>query len=123
MMMPAVWWSAGVLPGRQVKSGSSASATFMRNVPEPQRQWLMRSRNSAGSVPAGEQLQVQQLGVEVGDHRRGAERLARLGHDPDGAPALDDAPRAPASPRGSARRARRATLAMAWVIAPMPPMA
>ena len=35
MMMPAVRWSPG--SGRQVKRGSSESATFIRNVPEPQR--------------------------------------------------------------------------------------
>ena len=35
MMMPAVRWSPG--SGRQVKRGSSDSATFMRKVPEPER--------------------------------------------------------------------------------------
>ncbi len=35
MMMPAVRWSPG--SGRQVKRGNSDRATFMRNVPEPER--------------------------------------------------------------------------------------
>ncbi len=35
MTMPEPWWSCCCLPGRQRKSGSSDSATFMRKVPEP----------------------------------------------------------------------------------------
>ena len=35
MMMPAVMWSP--FCGRQVKRGSSDSATFIRKVPEPER--------------------------------------------------------------------------------------
>ena len=34
MMMPDWWCSCTCLPGRQVKSGSSESATFMRKVAE-----------------------------------------------------------------------------------------
>src|SRR5437588_603529 len=65
MMMPAVWWSAGALPGRHVKSGNSDNATFMRNVPEPQRQWLMRSRNSSGTAPAANIFRNSSLGLRL----------------------------------------------------------
>jgi hypothetical protein len=41
-MMPEVWCSLKVRPGNTVKSGNSESATFMRNVPDPHRQWRMR---------------------------------------------------------------------------------
>ena len=37
MTMPLAWCVAAALPGSTVKSGSSDSATFIRNVPEPQR--------------------------------------------------------------------------------------
>ena len=37
MMMPLPWCGFACLPGKPVKSGSSESATFIRNVPEPQR--------------------------------------------------------------------------------------
>ena len=50
MMMPEAWCSAHALPGKAVKSGNSESATFMRNVPEPQRQFSMRRRNPSGKA-------------------------------------------------------------------------
>ena len=52
MMMPLWWCSPG--SGRQVKRGSSESATFMRKVPDPTLKPLTRRRNSgarsAGSI-------------------------------------------------------------------------
>ena len=112
----------GRLARQAAKSGSSDSATFMRKVPEPQRQRSMRSRNSAGSAAGLEQLQVQQLRVEVGDHGRGAKRLAGLGHRTDRTAALDQHLAHRRSTRISTPRAA-ADRAIAWVIAPMPPMA
>ena len=32
MMIPELWWGCAAVPGRQEKSGSSESATFMRKV-------------------------------------------------------------------------------------------
>ena len=46
MMMPAPWCGCACVPGAQVKSGSSASARFMRSEPEAHFQRAMRSRNS-----------------------------------------------------------------------------
>ncbi len=52
MMMPDVWWSATLLPGSAVKLGRPESATFIRKVPEPQRQLRMRRKTSAESAPS-----------------------------------------------------------------------
>ena len=38
MMMPEVWCSARERPGKALKSGNSDNATFMRKVPDAQRQ-------------------------------------------------------------------------------------
>lgn len=51
MMMPAVRWSPS--PGNAVNEGRALSATFIRKVPEPLRQFLMRARNAAGTASAG----------------------------------------------------------------------
>ncbi len=37
MMMPLLWCGCASRPGNAVNDGSSDSATFMRNVPDPQR--------------------------------------------------------------------------------------
>ena len=50
-MMPAVRCSPG--PGSTLKSGNRDSATFMRKVPEPQRQLAIRSRVAGGTASAG----------------------------------------------------------------------
>ena len=94
----------------------------MRNVPEPQRQWLDPLAELLRQRLGRDQLLIQQLRIEVGDHRRGAQRLADLGDDADRPVALDDdlAHRLP-SADDDARAA--AAFAIAWVIAPMPPMA
>src|SRR6185312_6262915 len=84
MMMPPVWWSPTVAPGRQVKLGSSASATLTWKVPEPLRYWRMCPRKSAGSAPAGTISVKSSLGLTPaataraqrftggGDHAHGA---------------------------------------------------
>ena len=51
MMIPELWCGWAFFPGAQVKSGSSESATFMRNDPEAQRQRSILERNSASSTP------------------------------------------------------------------------
>jgi len=45
-----------------VKSGNSESATFIRNVPEPQRQFSMRRRNPRQGERIDE-VEVEQLGL------------------------------------------------------------
>jgi len=51
MMIPELWCGWACFPGRQAKSGSSDSATFMRNDPEAQRQRSILERKSASSAP------------------------------------------------------------------------
>ena len=63
MMIPAVRWSPS--PGSTEKSGSRDSATFMRKVPEPQRQWRMRSAVAAGTAALTVLLREQgQVGLD-----------------------------------------------------------
>jgi hypothetical protein len=89
-MMPAVWWSPTPEPGRAVKFGSCESATFMRNVPEPQRQRRMRSRKLRRQRVARDKPRVEQLRVDVRRHRAGLDRASILEHDAGGAPTLHE---------------------------------
>ena len=61
MMMPAVWWSATLAARQRREARQAESATFIRKVPEPQRQLRMRRRKSAASAPSGDHRRVEQL--------------------------------------------------------------
>ena len=50
----------------------------MRNVPEPQRQRRMRRRKSASSAPPGDHRRIEELGIDIGGHRGGADAPAVL---------------------------------------------
>ena len=78
-------------PGSAVNRGSSDSATFMRKVPEPQRQLLHAARgNPPAAPPLGTSARIQQLRIDVGGDRVGAHRLAGVEDDAGGAAAVDD---------------------------------
>ena len=62
-MIPAVRWSPG--PGSALNEGSADSATFMRKVPEPLRQFLMRSRNGFGNASAGTSRVYSSFGLTL----------------------------------------------------------
>ncbi len=122
MMMPAVWCSARVLPGRQSKSGSSERATFMRNVPEPQRHWPMRSLNSLGSASGAISFRYRSLGFRfettaLARNVSPASVTAPTARPPSTMTSRTGLPTWMSTPRDAA------DFAMACVIAPIPPIA
>ena len=122
MMMPDAWCSAHARPGKAVKSGNSESATFMRNVPEPQRQFSMRRRNSLGQCERIDKVEVEELGINPCGDGRGADRFALVRLNADGAPIFDNDPAHPRR-KPDVHAVVTAAFAMAWVMAPMPPIA
>ena len=72
-----------------MKSGNSESATFIRNVPEPQRQFSMRRRNPSGNAARIDELEIQKLGIDPRCDGRGADDFALVRLNADGAPILD----------------------------------
>ena len=122
MMMPDVWCSARALPGRQEKSGSSESATFMRNVPEPERQFEIRRRNSASSAAGSTSRVKSSFGFRFETTIFRAHRLAASVTTPTARPFSTITSRTAASVRISTPRASQQR-AIACVIAPMPPIA
>ena len=87
MMIPAVRWSPG--SGKAVKRGSSDKATFIRKVADSLAQCAIRRAGSAVDRAFGQQPGEQQLGMDAGDHRLGAIRLA-AGDGAGRLAALDD---------------------------------
>ena len=77
MTMPEPWWSCAGLPGRQRKSGSSDSATFMRKVPEPGLDAREAPAQFRLDGAFRHQVAEQQLGPDIG--RDGARRDALAG--------------------------------------------
>ena len=76
MMMPAVWCAASVLPGSAEKSGSSESATFMRNVPEPERQCVDAPQEFRRQRRRIDEPREEQLRIEIGDDDFGARKIS-----------------------------------------------
>ena len=62
----------------------------MRNVPEPQRHFSMRSAKAGRQRRTIDQREIQQFRIEIGDHGAGADRLAFFRHHADRAAVLDD---------------------------------
>ena len=112
-------------PGRAVKLGSSDSATFMRKVPEPHFQRCMRSRKSARQRRRrGTSRSNSSLRIDVGRRPRArGSRVPSVQHDAARRGPSRRSPRAPPAPVSISTPCSRAAFAIAWVIAPMPPMA
>ena len=115
---------APALPGRQVKSGSSQSATFMRNVPEPDLDADEARASSGSTASAGTRSRNSSFGGDVGGDRARRDVLARREHDAR-APCRRSS--AAARTRASVRIVRaarsRRSAPCACVMAPMPPSA
>ena len=73
-----------------MNEGRALSATFIRKVPEPLRQCVMRSRNSAAQRAGRHQPRVQQFRIDAGGDVFGADGLAVVEDDADRAVAFDD---------------------------------
>ena len=108
--------------GSAVNEGRALSATFIRKVPEPLRQRVMRSRNSGASAPAGTSRVYSNFGLtpETTYFARMVSPLSRM--TPAARSPSTITSRTPASVSISTPRPRAAR-AIACVIAPMPPMA
>ena len=123
MTIPAPWCSCACLPGRQVKSGSSASATFMRNVPEPDLHADELGAQLRRNRTLRHEIAEQELGRHVGGNRARCDLLARVQHH---AADLAIAHRKLRDTRAGAdlnTRAQRPPPQSLGVIAPMPPIA
>ena len=120
MMMPAVRW----LPflGSTVNFGSSDSATFIRNVALSHFQACIRARRVRAHRALGYQSVEQEPRVDAGDDRPCPRHALPAGDHARGSAAVDDhlfRRRVEEDVDASFAAAR----AIAWVIAPMPPIA
>ncbi len=120
MMMPAVRWSP--CPGSTLKSGSRDSATFMRNVPEPQRQFAIRSRVAGGTSAGSSNRSYSSFGFTLATTARARITSPPVVTTPVARPPSTSTRSTPAQVRITAP-ASIAERAIAWVMAPMPPMA
>jgi hypothetical protein len=95
---------------------------LIRNVPEPLRQFLMRPRKSAGSASGGTSRVYSSFGLtlEATYFARTVSPVSRI--TPTARSRSTITSRTPASSTSSTPWPR-AAFAIAWVIAPMPPMA
>ena len=105
---------AELRPGRQLKSGSSDSATFMRKVPEPQRQSSHALAKSAGSAARSMSSRYSSFGFRLETTAARARCVSPvLGDHADGAALLDEHLAHRASTADSTPCARGG-LAIAW---------
>src|SRR3954453_17139094 len=109
MMMPEGWGSASSRPGRQGKTGKSETPTLLRKGPgqaakiRQLRERYVHAERARAATPfrdafgercgqrrAIDQRAIQQLWIEIRDHRAGADRIASLGDDAHRPALLDD---------------------------------
>src|ERR1700730_16967296 len=89
MMMPEARCPAGAHPGKSVKSGNSDSATFMRNVSDPQRQFSIRRPQTFGQGTRLNEMEVEKPGINPRGDGCGTEGFTLVRLNADGLPILD----------------------------------
>ena len=120
--MPLAWCGAADLPGSTVKSGSSDSATFIRNVPEPHLYAAMRARKSSGRCSGATSSSNRSFGLTFATTREARRASPLASVTPAARPPSTITERTAESVRSVTPRAAH-SFAIASVIAPMPPRA
>ncbi len=88
MIIPLLWCSCAPFPGNAAKSGNSESATFMRNVPEPQRYAAMRARKSASTCSGSTRRSNRSFGFTLATMRAPSITVPSASSTPAARPAL-----------------------------------